>query len=91
MSMPKGKRIDRGYATVVDEDGENYRTIAERMTAEGHQMNHASARNWVLRTMKKFAVAFAEAKDEDVTDEELEIIARSPNFQSAIADLIQRV
>ncbi len=90
MSMPKGKKIDRGYATVVDEAGENYRTIAETMTAQGHTMNHASARNWVLRTMKKFAEAMAEAKGETMTDEELDAVARSPHFQSAISDLIQK-
>lgn len=91
MSMPKGKKIDRGYATVVDESGENYRTIAETMTEQGHPMNHASARNWVLRTMKKFAYAMAEAKGEVLTEEQLDVIARSPNFQSAVSDLIQRI
>ena len=88
MSMPRGKKIAVGYATVIEESGANYRTIAEKMTAEGHPMNHASARNWVLRVMKKFAISLAEGKD--LNEAELEQIARSPNFQSAIADLIQK-
>lgn len=91
MSMPKGKRIDRGYATVVEESGENYRTIAEQMTEMGHKMNHASARNYVLRAMRKFAAAIVEAKGETVTEEELEAMAKSPSFQSGIAELVQRI
>jgi hypothetical protein len=57
MSMPKGMKIARGYATVVDDGGMNYRSIAERMTEAGHPMNHASARNYVLRALQKFAIA----------------------------------
>ena len=91
MSMPKGARIERGYATVVDDEGENYRTIAETMNKLGHKMNHASARNWVLRVMKKFAVGFAEASQEVHTEEELDAIAKSPNFQSAISEIVQRI
>lgn len=91
MSMPKGKRIDRGYATVVEESGTNYRTIAEQMTALGHKMNHASARNYVLRAMRKFAAAIADAKGEVYTEEELDAIAKSPSFQSGVAEIVQRI
>jgi hypothetical protein len=91
MSMPLGKKIDVGYSTVCEEGGENYRTIAEALTRQGQPMNHASARNYVLRTMKRFALAFATARGEVMTEEELESVARSPNFQSAISDLIQHV
>ena len=33
--------------------GLDYRSIAEKMTTEGHKMNHATARNIFLRAMKK--------------------------------------
>jgi ActR/RegA family two-component response regulator len=91
MSMPRGKKIDRGYATVVEDEGTNYRTIAEEMQRQGHKMNHASARNYILRAMKKFATAFAEAKGEDLSDSELEAIAKSPSFQSGVSELVQRI
>lgn len=91
MSMPKGKRIDRGYATVAEEAGANYRTIAEKMSSQGFQMNHASARNHILRVMKKFAIEFAIARGDNMTDEELDAVARDPNFQSSVCELIQRV
>lgn len=91
MSMPKGKKIQGGYATVIEEDGANYRTIAEKMSRSGFQMNHASARNHVLRIMKKFASEFTVAKGDVMTEDELEAIARDPNFQAAISEMIQRL
>ena len=91
MSMPLGAKIARGYATVCDEDGENYRTIAAEMAKTGVKLNHASARNYVLRAMKKFAKGFADAKGEDFTDSELEAIAKSPSFQSGVSELVQRI
>lgn len=39
MSMPKGYKIERGYATVNELGGLDYRSIAEQMTDEGHKMN----------------------------------------------------
>ena len=46
MSMPKGFKSTHGYATVKDYDGgSDYRTIAEKMSAAGYKMNHATARN----------------------------------------------
>lgn len=91
MSMPRGKKVVGGYSTVVADDGENYRTIADQMTLLGHKMNHASARNYVLRAMRKFAYAISKAKGEPRTEVELEEISRSPVFQSGIAELIQRI
>lgn len=90
MSMPKGKKVSVGYATVVDDDGANYRTISEHMTKLGQPMNHASARNHVLRIMKKFAIAFAEASGDLVDDDKVTSTARDPRFQSAMTELIQR-
>lgn len=91
MSMPKGKVISRGYATVVEDEGTNYREIADAMCQQGHKMNHASARNYVLRAMKKFAKGFADAKGDDFTESELEAIAKSPSFQSGVSELVHRL
>lgn len=90
MSMPKGKKIECGYATVGADDGENYRTIARLMSDQGHSMNHASARNWMLRVMRKFAKEYTRAKGERLNDDEIDNMARSPHFQSAIRELLQK-
>ena len=87
--MKKGKKFDDGYATV--EEGVNYRDIADTMTEIGYKMNHSSARNYVLRVMRKFAEAIVDEYGINMSDEKLEDVARSPMFQSGIAELLQDI
>ena len=90
MSMPKGKKVKCGYATVSDDDDcADYRLIGRKMTARGHKMNHASARNYVLRAMKKFARAIANEEGKHLDEKELAEIARNPSFQSALGDILR--
>jgi hypothetical protein len=91
MALRMGTRIERGYATVTADEGENYREIAELMTIMGHRMNHSSARNHVLRIMTRFARAFVDAYGITADDERIAVIARSPSFQSGICELLQTV
>lgn len=85
--MKKGKKIEQGYAT-SEEGGVNYRDIADTMTAIGYKMNHSSARNYVLRVMRKFIDEIADQYDIKLSDDAVDSIARSPLFQSGIADLL---
>lgn len=89
MALRKGSKIDRGYATV--DDGVNYREISELMTEMGWTMNHSSARNHVLRAMKKFAAGFAAAHGIHATDEQLSAAAVAPAFQSFVGDVLSAV
>ena len=41
MSMPKGTKVNRGYATT--KDGLDYRRISEKLAEDGYKMNHATA------------------------------------------------
>ena len=59
MGMPKGHKSENGYATVTGTSGFGYREIAEKMTSDGLKMNHATARNYFLRAMKKIAAPLA--------------------------------
>lgn len=90
MALRKGSKVERGYATITDDDGVEYREISEVMTEMGWPMNHSSARNYVLRGMKKFAIAF---KDHLELEGEASIddIARSPRFQSFVSEVLQRL
>lgn len=90
MALKKGTKIERGYAT-VDDDGVNYREISELMTEIGHPMNHSSARNYLLRAMRKFAAGLAGAHGVDLRGDALEAVATSPAFQSLVGDLLQQV
>lgn len=79
------------YATVAFDEGVNYREIADMMTEIGFKMNHSSARNYVLRVMRKFAEAIIDSWGLDVTEDRLEKIVKSPDFQEAICDVLQIV
>tara|TARA_B100000242_G_scaffold284690_1_gene248289 strand:+ start:534 stop:809 length:276 start_codon:yes stop_codon:yes gene_type:complete len=83
MSMPKGHKSEYGYATVTG-TGKGYREIAEEMTRTGHTMNHATARNYFLRAMKKLAGPIAAH-----TKRSPEELAADPRFQDAIASIIR--
>lgn len=77
------------YATVVEEEGINYREIAEMMSEIGFRMNHSSARNYVLRTMRKFADAIDCEWNLCLTETKKDQLAKSPQFQQAISDILQ--
>tara|TARA_Y100000310_G_scaffold253126_1_gene259924 strand:+ start:3006 stop:3302 length:297 start_codon:yes stop_codon:yes gene_type:complete len=90
MPMPKGKKFKFSYATVSDDErSANYRTISKIMTENGYKMNHASARNYILKIMKQFAKNIALNEGIRLSDERLGVIAKNPNFQSAVGDLVQ--
>lgn len=86
MALRKGTTVDRGYATVATDEGENYRDIAETMTHMGYPMNHSSARNYVLRVMRLFATAFSHEFDLNMTDKQIDEVAKSPKFQTVLAE-----
>lgn len=88
MNKEAGKK---GYATVSAEEGVDYRTISETMTALGHKMNHSSARNHVVRLMRKFAEEYSNAWGVNLTDEQADSIARSPMFQSGVSEVINEI
>lgn len=85
------KNLDKKsiYATVAVDEGVNYREIADMMTEIGFKMNHSSARNYVLRVMRKFADAIMDEWDIDMPDHKKEKIIKSPQFQHAICEILQ--
>ena len=85
------KKDESRYATVTDDDGGNYREIASVMTELGFKMNHSSARNYVLRIMKRFAEEYSREFGASMTDCRLLQIAKDPMFQSTIAELLQTI
>lgn len=91
MTFKKGSKVDRGYTTVTEDEGVNYREIAETMSDLGFQMNHSSVRNYVLRVMRKFVVAFSDQWQIDLSESRIDEIAKSPAFQQAVADVLQKI
>lgn len=89
--MNKKNENSKGYATVLEDDGINYREIADIMSEIGFVMNHSSARNYVLRVMTKFVEAFDEEWGLNLTDEKVRVVASSPQFQNVISDLLHNL
>lgn len=87
--MNKGKNFSNGYAT-IGADGVNYRLIAEHMTSSGYKINHSSARNHIMRVMSKFVSAIAKQQKIQLSQNQIDNIAKSSQFQDAICDVITR-
>lgn len=86
--MPKGHKVEGGYATVGDLGGLDYRRIAEKMTEDGKRMNHATARNIFLRAMQKIAKRTCRQIDANLSDDDITRIAKHPTFQGAIQEIM---
>ena len=83
--MPKGHKVETGYATVSGDDGcLGYREIAEKMTEEGHVMNHSTARNVFLRAMKKIADPITQSYGGPGPQK----LANDPRFQSCVQEIL---
>ena len=86
MAMPKGHKMNQGYATV--KDGLDYRAISEIMSEKGFKMNHATARNVLLSAMRSLASDLLVSRGREADPAESDRIARSPQFQSGVADML---
>lgn len=89
MSMPKGYKKEEGYATSSTLGGKGYVEIADEMNDAGFKMNHSTARNIFLRSMKKIATNVCELYDIEPTEENIKRISAHPDFQSGIADFMK--
>ena len=76
------------HVTVTEDEGVNYRDIADTMSEMGFTMNHSSVHNYVVKIMQKFAEEIAEEWDIDATPEMIKNAAKSPLFQNNIAEML---
>jgi hypothetical protein len=89
MTMPKGFKSPNGYATISELGGKSYQQIADSMSEMGFKMNHSTARNICVESLKKIARSILDINNMTVTDKELKRIAKDPGFQSGICDIIK--
>lgn len=89
MSMPKGFKSRKGYATISDiPNGMDYRKIAEKMTDSGDKMNHATARNVFLKAMVKIAGPIHDLYQLDTSENAVMQTAKDPEFQMGVIDMM---
>lgn len=92
MSMPKGFKTRKGYATITEvPNGMDYRAIADKMTARGDKMNHATARNVFLKAMIKLAEPMHKLYQLDCSEAALTQTAKDPEFQAGMIVMIDEL
>lgn len=91
MNSSKDNTQKKSYATVIEDDGVNYRDIASVMSEIGYPMNHSSARNYVIKIIKKFVKNVCQTWNINVSEHQIDNIAKSAHFQSGIADVLQAI
>lgn len=91
MSMPAGHKSENGYSTVAEiENGLGYREIAEAMSAQGHKMNHSTARNVLVTALTKLAAGVCTAYGVDPTESQIKKIASDPRFQAGLYEILYK-
>jgi len=78
------------YATILSDDGIDYRKISAEMSKRGWKMNHSSVRNYILRIMQKFAAEYSTCLDNKIKKTSSLDVAKNPEFQAMVSDLIQK-
>ena len=90
MPMPKGHKLENGYSTSKQLGGESYHDISKKMSKQGFKMNHSTARNVFVNSLKKIAKNVVELYDVDYDEKELTRIAKDPRFQDAVVEFMRR-
>lgn len=74
------------YITITE--GEDYRSIAAKMTELGYKMNHATARNILLNGMKKFIKGISEELGNPIDMEQAHNLIMRQDIHETIGDIL---
>lgn len=80
---------NKKYVT-VNKSGLGLHAIAKIMSEEGIKMNHSTVRNIINRSFVKMASHMSKNYDLNHSDEDIFNIAKSPQFQESIVELLER-
>ena len=89
MTMPKGFKVENGYATTSELGGKSYQEIANAMSDQGFKMNHSTARNVCVNGLVKIAKQVTEQQGLQLSEKDIIKIAKDPRFQSGVSDIIR--
>lgn len=90
MAMPKGHKVQGGYASIASIPGaDDYKLIAKKCSEMGHKMGHSTARNVFLGAMMKVADNLHRTQGNTYTSRQLYEIARNPSFQIGVAEILK--
>ena len=88
MSMPKGFKSDHGYGTSKSLGGKTYHEISEAMNEQGFKMNHSTARNVFVSSLKKIAHEITLLYGMKLSEKDIKKIAIDPRFQEAVKEFM---
>ena len=89
--MPKGFKVENGYATNAELGGKSYQQIANSMTDKGFKMNHSTARNIHVNGLVKIAKSVTDLHGLQLSEQDIIKIAKDPRFQIGICDIIKDI
>ena len=89
--MPKGFKVENGYATNAELGGKSYQQIANSMTDKGFKMNHSTARNIHVNGLVKIAKSVTDLHGLLLSEKDIIKIAKDPRFQIGICDIIKDI
>ncbi len=78
------------YAQITNSESLKYRDISKLSYKQGWGVNHSSARNYLIRAMRKFAKQLTKKHELRYTRAQINEIATNPDFQEAISILIEK-
>lgn len=78
--------MNQKYITI--EEGEDYRTIATKMTTLGYKMNHATARNILLSGMRNFMHNIAEELGQNLSEDECKQLVMRQDIHEVLGDIL---
>lgn len=87
MSMPRGASIG-SYVTLADRESMQFRLIADKMTATGSKMSHATARSIVINVMQRLARDVLIALTGVASDDDVKRLAMTEEFQLYIGEVL---
>ena len=79
---------NKKYVT-VNRQGLGLHDIAKVMTSQGEKMNHSTVRNIINKSFVKIAKSITTSYGEKLSDNEIFNIAKSPDFQESVVDLLK--
>jgi hypothetical protein len=78
--------MNQKYITITE--GEDYRTIATKMTDLGYKMNHATARNILLSGMRKFVGNIASELGCSMSESDSQRLVMRQDVHEVIGDVL---
>ena len=77
------------YVT-LNEDGMDFRTMAEIMTSKGYKMNHATARNHLILAIKNLVGNMSTSLNVSISAKDIDVMIKSQDVHEQLSDVLYK-